>query len=467
MTADRSAKQDLITSGEPLEVRYRNITDLKPYERNPRTHSKKQLRQIADSIEEFGFTNPVLIDGEDRIIAGHGRVEAGRLLGLASVPTIRLEDMSEAQRRTYIIADNKLAENAGWDPELLANELQFLLDEEVAFDVTLTGFDMPEIDLLLEGSEDPADEADAVPAMPKATDVITRPGDVWCLGPHRLICGNALEAEPYEKLLQGERAQMVFTDPPYNVPIQGHVSGLGKRRHEEFAMASGEMSEGEFQVFLETALGHLADNAVNGSIHFICMDWRHLGELGAAGRKAYQELKNLCVWNKDNGGMGSLYRSKHELVFVYKKGRAPHVNNVQLGCHGRNRTNVWDYPGVSSLHDGRAEALAMHPTVKPVALVADAMRDCSHRGGLVLDAFAGSGTTLVAAEQVGRRARCMELAPGYVDVSVRRWQDLTGRSAVLEATGGTFEETAVARQASHDREDAGMPDQVREGGCDV
>jgi hypothetical protein len=231
---------------------------------------------------------------------------------------------------------------------------------------------------------------------------------------------------------------MVFIDPPYNVPINGHVSGLGKVKHRDFAMASGEMSEARYVGFLGTCFGYLIGHSVNGSIHFICMDWRHSFELLSAARPIYSELKNLCVWNKDNGGMGSLYRSKHELVFVFKNGSATHINNVELGRHGRNRTNVWDYAGVNSLRDGRLEELAMHPTVKPVALVADAILDCSKRGGIVLDCFGGSGTTLIAAEKTGRRGYLMELDAAYVDVAIRRFQKLTGKQATHGETQRTF-----------------------------
>jgi len=233
---------------------------------------------------------------------------------------------------------------------------------------------------------------------------------------------------------------MVFTDPPYNVPVNGHICGLGKVQHEEFIMASGEMSEADFTDFLTRVAMNLAAFSVDGSIHYICMDWRHIVELSAAGRSAYSELKNLVVWNKDNGGMGAFYRSKHEFVFVFKNGTAAHINNFSLGQHGRYRTNVWDYAGVNTLKADRDEELAMHPTVKPVEMVADAIRDCSRRGGVILDAFSGSGTTIMAAEQTGRRARAIELDPRYVDVAVRRWQKATGGTATLAGSGTTFDD---------------------------
>ncbi len=436
------SKSQLIIEQLPLST-------LRPYARNSRTHSPKQIAQIAASIREFGFNNPVLIDHEGEIIAGHGRVEAAKKLGLDAVPCVRLEHLSEAQKRAYILADNRLAEKAGWDREILAIELQYLTHFDVDFDVTLTGFEMAEVDLLLgsgEKSEAKADPADLVPDAVTGP-AVTRPGDIWQIGRHRLICGDALAPETYARLLAGEKAQMVFTDPPYNVKIDGHVSGLGAAKHREFAFASGEMTEDEFTRFLARVFANLAGHAVDGAIHFVCMDWRHQGEVLAAARGTYSELKNLCVWAKTNGGMGSLYRSQHELVFVFKSGRAPHINNVELGKHGRYRTNVWQYAGANAFGATRDDDLAMHPTVKPVALVADAILDCSKRKGLVLDAFGGSGTTLVAAERTGRRGAAIEIDPAYCDVIVRRLAKVCGLAAVLEATGQSFDEVAALRRA--------------------
>lgn len=413
-----------------LKLSYQPVLALKSRSRNPRTHTKKQIRQIADSIKCFGFTNPILLNSDNTIIAGHGRIEAAKLLQIDTVPVIYLADLSEAEIRAYVIADNKLAENAGWDRDLLALELKGLFELNLDFDLTITGFDAPEIDILLNIKETKASNlADRIPP-PNDRPAISRLGDLWLLGRHKLLCGDATKGESFRALLGTEKAQMIFTDPPYNVPIDGHVCGLGKVKHTEFAMASGEMSEDQFVTFLQTAFENLAAFSSDGSIHFICMDWRHTSELMSAARVAYTDFKNLCVWNKTNGGMGSLYRSKHELVFVYKNGSAPHINNVELGKHGRNRTNVWDYAGVNTLGAERSDALAMHPTVKPVSLVADAMLDCSTRGGIVLDCFGGSGTTLIAAERVGRRGYLMEFEPKYVDTIIERYQQLTGDDAV-------------------------------------
>jgi DNA modification methylase len=431
-----------------LSIVYQALADLKPRAGNPRTHSKKQVAQIANAIRRFGFTNPVLVDDANGIIAGHGRIEAAKTVGLDQVPTVRLSAMSEAEVRAYVIADNRLAENAGWDRTLLGLELQYLTELEIDFDVTVTGFDLPDIDLLIgelslaaEG-DDPADAIVEVAAGP----AISRPGDIWQIGSHRLICGDSTQLETYQRLLGTARAQMVFTDPPYNVPIAGHVGGLGAIQHREFAMASGEMSQAEFTGFLRSVFGHLAAFSVDGAIHFQCMDWRHVPEILAAGTAAYADLKNICVWAKNNGGMGSLYRSQHEFVFVFKSGTAPHINNIELGKHGRYRTNVWSYAGVNSFGEDRSD-LSLHPTVKPVAMVADAIRDCSHRRGIVLDAFVGSGTTLIAAEKTGRRGCGIEIDPAYCNVAIRRLRAVCGLEAVLEASGRPFAEAEQAKPA--------------------
>ncbi len=430
-------------------------TELELDPRNARTHSKKQIGQIAESIREFGFVNPVLIDEANLVIAGHGRLAAARLLNLETIPAIRLSHLSETQTRALVIADNKLAENAEWDEELLARELEFLSEIEVDFDVEITGFEAVEIDLLIGGLEPTESDprADAIPESPKTEDVTVAPGDLWLLGQHRLLSGDARDPGAFRRLMAGETAQMVFVDPPYNVPSHGHVCGLGRIKHREFAMASGEMTEGQFVEFLRQTLANLAAHSADGSIQYTCIDWRHLYELLAAGRAVYSELKNLCVWNKSNAGMGSFYRSKHELVAVFKNGKGPHINNFGLGERGRYRSNVWDYAGVNTLKSDRLAELAMHPTVKPVALVADAILDCSRRGGIVLDAFAGSGTTVIAAERTGRRAYALEIDPVYVETAIRRWEDYSGDHAVHAETGLTLEEIKAHRaQATRPQE---------------
>lgn len=419
---------------------------------NTRTHAKRQIEQIARSIRTFGFTVPIIVDESGVILAGHGRWLAARKLGLKHVPVITVAGLSDTQRRAYLLADNKLTENAGWDRPALAielNELAPLLAEE-GLGIELTGFEPAEIDALMsdlvDPEQDPADEVPKVAAKP-----VSSRGDLWLLDQHRLLCADARVRESYDTLLEGERADAVFTDPPYNVCIGGNVSGKGKIQHREFAMASGEMSEAEFVAFLKAALGSAVAASRDGAVHFVCIDWRHLGELQAAGGEIYGELLNLCVWAKTNGGMGSLYRSQHELVFVFRVGKGPHRNNVQLGRHGRNRSNVWTYAGVNTFRTGRLEELATHPTAKPVALVTDAIRDVTRRGEIVLDPFMGSGTTILAAERVGRRGYGLEIDPLYVDAAVRRWQKFTKRDAILKSTGQTFDELADARLAGKTR----------------
>lgn len=327
--------------------------------------------------------------------------------------------------------------------------MQGLIDLD--FSIELTGFEMAEVDFILDGGAEAKapdrDIDDDIPQVSASGAAITRPGDLWRLGQHRLFCGDATVADSYAELLGGAEAALVFTDPPYNVPIDGHVSGLGKVRHREFSMASGEMTSEEFRRFLECVFGHLAAHSADGSIHFVCMDWRHLGETLGAGAIAYAELKNLCVWVKSNGGMGTFYRSRHELVCAFKNGTATHINNFELGQTGRYRTNVWEYAGANSFGRDRDAALAMHPTVKPVALVADAIKDCSKRKQIVLDPFAGSGTTVIAAEKTGRRAHVLELDPLYCDTIIRRWQAYTGKRALHANTGRNFEETEERRKA--------------------
>ena len=431
------------------KIELKQVSSLAPYPRNARKHSKGQIKQIANSIQRFGFTNPVLLGAGDQILAGHGRVEAAKQLGMQEVPTIALAHLTEAERKAYVLADNKLALNANWDQDTLAIELQELVALE--FDVGLTGFSIAETDFVIEGARNRSikgqdSNLDQVP--PQFSASVSVKGDLWQLGNHRLICGDARSKADFDFLLGNEKADLLFTDPPYNVKIDGNVGGLGSIRHREFAFASGEMTETEFTAFLTQTLSHCAEACRDGSVAFVCMDWRHMRELLDAGAKAFTEFKNLCVWNKTNGGMGSFYRSKHELVFVYKMGSAPHTNSFELGQTGRYRTNVWDYAGISSLGANRAEELAMHPTVKPVSLIADAIKDCSRRGEIILDCFGGSGSTLIAAENTGRKARVIEYDPLYCDTIVRRWQAVTGKDATLTSTDQTFEDVCELRTAT-------------------
>jgi DNA modification methylase len=432
----------------PWRVEMVSVDQLRPAKRNARTHSKKQIREIANSMLRFGVMNPAIVDKHDRLVAGHARTDAAKLLGLTKIPVIRAVHLSDPEIRAYALADNKLASKAGWDREILAlelGELQAILPE-LDLEIGITGFEPGEVDsITLDHAETLAGPADQIPdANDRAA--VTRKGDLFAMGNHRLLVGDARDHNAYAPLMKSQMAEMAFLDPPYNVKINGHVGGRGHVKHREFACASGEMSSDQFIGFLQTSLGACADHTVDGGISFICMDWRHAGDLLRAGAAVFHELKNICVWVKTNAGQGSFYRSAHELVFVYKHGKAPHLNTFELGQHGRSRTNVWSYAGVNAFRAGRMDELTMHPTVKPVALIADAMRDCSRRGSIVIDVFAGSGSSIIAAEQVGRHAYCIEIDPSYVDVAIRRWQRFTGKDAVLELTGQTFDEISETRQ---------------------
>jgi DNA modification methylase len=428
-------------------VESRSLADLKVNHRNARTHSERQVEQIAASVLKFGFIVPIVVNEKGVLLAGHGRLRAAQRLGLEEVPTVVVKHLTEELQRAFTLADNRLAELAGWDEDLLKVELQELSTLAIDFEFEVTGFDTVDLDHLEAPRLAKAPKPEVVPELARDRPAISVAGDLWKLGKHLLLCGSALEQASYQTLMGDDRAQMVFTDPPYNVAIDGHVCGLGSVRHQNFGMASGEMTKPEFTGFLGSFMGHAMQYSQDGAIHYICMDWRHMGEVLDAAGELY-ELKNVCVWNKTNGGMGTFYRSKHEMVFVFKVGSGPHINNFGLGEKGRYRTNVWDYAGVNTFKRGRMDELRAHPTVKPLPLVVDALKDCSTRGGFVLDPFVGSGTTLLAAEKTGRVARCIELDPHYVDAAVGRWQALTGQAAVHAKTGQTFDElTALAVRA--------------------
>jgi len=418
-----------------------SIADCKPLGRETRKHPAQQVRKLAASLNRFGFVLPILIDAERRVIAGWGLVLAARQLGLSEVPAVSLADLSDAELRMLRLALNRITEDSAWDREAVALEFSEILELTPQIELEISGFEMGEIDVLLDGRG--LDQEDELPPIDAGATPVTRAGDLWVLGEHHLLCGDALHPESYAHVLGTDKARMLFADAPYNLAIEGHVSGLGAVKHADFAMASGELSSAEFQSFLRTALGHAASRSMNGAIHYVCMDWRHQREILAAGEEVYSELMNLCVWNKSNAGMGSLYRSKHELIFVFKVGNGAHTNNVALGRYGRHRTNVWDYVSQNALNGTVKGKLALHPTVKPVAMIADAIRDCSNRGDLILDPFGGSGTTLIAAERTGRRARVIELNPIFVDVSIERWQRLTRGTAIHAGSGELFVRSAA------------------------
>jgi DNA modification methylase len=431
----------------PPTLEWIAVDALTPNARNARTHSKKQIRQIADSITAFGFLVPLLIDDGGVVIAGHGRYAAAKLLGFEQVPVIEVKGLSEAQRRALALADNKIAENAGWDRELLAAELPELAEILVVdgLDISITGFAPVEIDQLTTDFEDDAsDPADAVDPAWVTNAAVSKPGDLWELGNHRLLCGDARDPDAIGRLMGGNRAAMAFLDPPYNVRVRDIV-GRGQVKHQEFAMASGEFSRSQFVEFLTKSLAAVASISRTGAVHYVCMDWRHMAELLEAAQATYREMLNLAVWVKSNAGQGSFYRSQHELIGIFRVGDAPHLNNVELGRHGRSRSNVWHYAGVNTFRAGRLEDLQSHPTVKPVTLVSDAMKDCTRRGDVVIDTFSGSGTTILAAERVGRRAFVLEIEPRFVDAAIRRWQSFTRKDAIHLGSGRCFDVLTVDR----------------------
>jgi DNA modification methylase len=425
-----------------MTTRTMPISQIKPNRRNLRTHSAKQIRQIANSIVAFGFTNPLLISEDFELIAGHGRYDAAKLLGLAEVPVIIVAGLSPAKRRALAIADNKIAANAGWDRERLAIEIPELADllNAEGLDVSILGFEPVEIDQLqTDFEEHAADPQDDIAPKWWRDVAVSKPGDLWTLGNHKLLCGDARCAGDIARLMTGCRADLAFLDPPYNVRLGG-VVGRGRTNHCEFAMASGEMSSPDYVRFLSVTLAGAASASREGAVHFVCVDWRHYPELVAAATPIYGEVINVAVWVKSNAGQGSFYRSQHEFIGVFRVGKASHLNNVELGRHGRSRSNVWHYAGVNSFRAGRLDELRSHPTAKPVALIADAIKDCTRRGDVVFDTFSGSGSTIMAAERVGRHARALEIEPRFVDVGIRRWQAFTGRDAFHAESGLRFDE---------------------------
>ena len=420
-----------------LAIEYVPLDQLTLDPLNARLHTPAQIKQIARSISAFAFNAPILVDANCKILAGHGRVLACRQLDWSEAPIIRLEHLTPAQAQAFAIAENRLVEASSWDEAVLAEHFKVMADLDLDFGLDVTGFSIGEIDLKIAGLDDAADDkADAAPVPPGPA--VACCGDLWRLGRHLVLCGDALDRASYTRLMGDERAAMVFCDAPYNQRINGHVSGRGKIHHREFAMAAGEMSEAEFIAFLTQVFTLAAEVSSDGAVHFQCMDWAHLFELLTAGRAAYDGLLNICIWSK-HPGLGGLYRSAHEMVAVFKHGGASHRNNVQLGRFGRNRSNVWSYAGSGGFARAEDHDLTRwHPTPKPVAMVADAILDVTARREIVLDPFLGSGATLIAAERVGRLCRGLELDPLYVDLTIRRWQRLTGQSAV-RGDGTTFD----------------------------
>jgi DNA modification methylase len=447
-----------------LEIIHLPIQAVKPSPHRVRVHNRKQRRKLEALLRRFGQAVPILVDPDHVIIDGHA-VHAGLIdLGYDEIAVVVVHNRDPLEIRALRLALNRLPEDAGWDDALLRDELLALLD--LGFELEFSGFDAVEIDMALAIDEPGAGVVEAEPAedlVPSPNPAVT-PGDVYRLGRHVIACGDARDEVLIRRLAAERAVQVVFTDPPYNVPINRFVSGLGKTRHAEFVMASGEMTKEAFTAFLAGFIEALVPVLANGAILFVCIDWRHIGELLEAASSQELGLKNLCVWAKSNAGMGTFYRSQHELVFVFKSGDAPHQNNFELGQHGRMRSNVWAYRGVNSFGKDRMELLGSHPTVKPVLMIADALKDVSRRGDLVLDPFLGSGSTLIAAEDTGRTCIGVELAPGYLEVTIRRWERRTGQDAVHAGTGETFSEhTERSRAAKELLDRAGQPDEAPHG----
>lgn len=422
-----------------IEYGFSEIHRLRPDKRNPRTHSKQQVQQIADSVTATGFFNPILKNPSGMIIAGHGRLRAAKLLGMTSVPTITIGGLSDAEERRLRIADNKIAHNAGWDTELLRIELSEI--EIAGLDLSLAGFSVGEIDALRDADLGCDENIDPVPV-----EAVSRTGDIWLCGEHRIGCGDLLDGASLAALMGAERADAIITDPPYNTSNATHNGGNGRICHREFRYAHGEMSVSQFTAFLADTEGALAAHAKRSAIAFVFMDHHHAGEQIAAGELAFDKRLNIAIWVKSNAGMGAFYRSQHEMVFIYKVGDLPHRNNIELGKHGRNRSNVWHAASVNAFGSRQAD-LELHPTVKPVGMIADAIMDVTAPGEIVLDGFLGSGTSLLAAERVSRRAYGLEIDPAYVDVAITRWSEVTGQEPVLEATGETLAQVKHRREA--------------------
>lgn len=439
--AAAGARNDLLPH---LEIVHRPTASLKNGVRRTRKSTPAQIERVIESINRFGLVAPLLIDSSDRLIAGHVVRDAAMALGISQVPCVVADHLSEDEGRLLSLALNRIGETGEWDIDLLRIEMIEL--GELGLDLSISGFTIPELDIIL-GDDAGTDAEEEVLEPDLEIEPVSKAGDLWLLGRHRLLCGDSLKAASYTQLMDGQLADAVFSDPPYNCKIEGFVGGLGKHKHADFAMAVGEMSDDAFTTFLKSYLAHCKAHISVGAVVFACMDWRQIDFLLLAGRLEELTRINMVVWNKGSGGMGSLYRSAYELIAVFCNGKSPATNNVDLGKHGRDRTNVWNYAGANRAGSSAAAALAGHPTPKPIELVADALLDVTKRGEIVLDPFVGSGTTIVAAEKTGRIAYGIELDPNYVDVAIRRWQKLTGEVAVQQESGLTFNDLQKAYQS--------------------
>jgi DNA modification methylase len=428
-----------------LPFSYERLETLRPYPKEVRTYNRATRRAAAKMIRRCG-PPPMMIRPDRVVLTGNLWLEAAIAAGYEEAPVMVAEHLSPDEATAFMLANIKLVERGAWDAEALGELLLELSVGELALDLDLTGFEPAEIDLAIDSLNGAAEGPDPADELPPAGPPVSRLGDLWRLcDRHVLLCGSALERADYERLMGGEKASIVVSDPPYNFDVSKNV---GRGRHENFVMASGEMSEAEFTAFLTRFLTLAAEFSADPSLAYVFIDWRHMGELMAAGRHAYDSLVNLIVWAKQQAGLGSFYRSAHELIFLFKKGNGAHRNNVQLGRFGRDRSNVWSYPSVNGFrHDEDADLIAAHPTPKCVQLLVDVLLDATVRGDLALDPFAGSGSLIIAAEKIGRRARAIELYPPFVDLAVRRWQRWSGEAAILDGDGRSFAEIEAARAA--------------------
>lgn len=387
--------------------------------------NKEELQITTKVIEKFGFQVPIVIDNNQNVIIGAALLQAAINLKIDKIPTVEVKNLSDEEVKMFTVAINKISTYGELDFENIIVDLKdWLYMPEYEITPEELGFSSIEIDNLLFTCDfENKCETNTNEIIPENITPIVQPGDLIKLGKHLLYCGDALESLSYKKLLGNNKADIIITDAPYNVKIQGNVTK--QKHHNEFANASGEMTSQEFIEFLQTAFENLADFSEQDSIHYLFMDWKHLWEIQNACKEVYGKLLNICVWNKLKGGMGSFYRSQHEFCLVYQNGTASHKNNIELGKHGRNRTNVWDYTGMNSGNIQAKKLTKLHPTVKPAAMLTDILLDASNYNDIVLDCFGGSGSTLIAAEQCGRKARLIEISPTYCDVIIYRWEEMT------------------------------------------
>ena len=425
------------------------VAALLPNPHRVQTHSPRQLEKLGRSLAISGQLSPTIVDESFCILAGHARLEAAKRAGAAQLSVVQVFGLSDAQKRQYLLADNRVGSDARLDRKALADQLPDLtiLFADAGFELADTGFEVADLDeLVLDFGDLEADPTDEVDSDIANEPLILRAGDLLSMGGHRLIVGDARYEATLDQLMAGEQAEAAFLDVPYNVSVRS-IGGRGRHKHPEFDFASGEMTRAEFVPFLTTALGNAARVSAANAVHFVCIDWKHVRDLVEAAENAYAAYLNLVVWNKTNAGQGGLYRNQHELIGVFRVGDEPHRDNIQKGIFGRNRSNVWTYAGANTFRSGRLQDLADHPTVKPTALVADALRDVTRRDAAVLDSFVGSGTTVLAGEKVGRRVRAVEINPRYAQIATRRWEVMTGKEAVHVESGLTLVELAQGRGA--------------------